>query len=97
MDLKKNRIKIDEDAFYRKIRKNYWKIQDEAIDFYTTNFSKNDFYTKIAQDTTYIDKLNILMNEFKMHIDYFPRTRDKSQSWIIDTVYLPVYIIEPQI
>ena len=94
LQMNKKKIKINEDSFYNKIRREFWKVQEDAINFYN-EFDTYKFYSEIAQDFTYIDRLNKVMNEFYMHIDYFPRKRDKSGKWIIDTVYLPVYVVEP--
>ena len=31
-----------------------------------------------------------------MYIDYYPRLKDKKNKWVIDTIYLPIYVIEPR-
>lgn len=88
-------IKINENKFFQEIKEVYIELQIDAIDEYGTEFSTSDFYSEIAQDKTYINKLNEKLNKYKLHIDYFPRVQDVSKRWIIDTVYLPVHVVEP--
>jgi len=88
------KIKINEDKFYKLLNNKFKQIQFDAIDFYNTNFTDYTFYSEIAQNTTYIGKINKLINKFELHIDYFPRIRDSKGRWIIDTVYVPVNPIE---
>ena len=64
------------------------------IDKYGTDFTTYIFYSKIANDMTFIDKINVLLHEYNLHIDFFPRIKEKNR-WIIDTLYLPVYVTEP--
>lgn len=85
------KIKIDEDLMFRKINKSYSTIQNEAISTYGTDFTTYIFYSKIAQDITFINKLNQILNTFNLHIDFFPRRRDNKGKWIIDNIYLPIY------
>jgi hypothetical protein len=91
-----NKIKIDEDALNDKLINTFNKIQKNAINIYGSEFSKNKFYSKIAQDTNHINKLNEVLHRFELHIDYFPRIKNSTGHWIIDTVYLPVYVVEPK-
>ena len=67
------------------------KIQGMAIHKYKINFTKNDFFSKIAQDIDLVNKINEVVNNFNMHIDYVPRIKNEKDQWIIDTVYLPIY------
>ena len=89
------KIKIDEDKMYNKISKLQRKIQYEAIKKYGTKFTSKDFYSKVAQDKTYINKFNTVLKKYQMYIDYYPRLKDKKNKWIIDTIYLPIYVVEP--
>ena len=89
VDAKK--IKLDEDLMFKQVNKGYSSIQEEALTKYGTDFSTYDFYSKISQDLTYINKLNKILNIFKLHIDFFPRRRDNKGKWIIDNIYLPIY------
>jgi hypothetical protein len=52
------------------------------------------FYEIISKDVSYINKINQTLNLYKMHIDYYPRQKSVDGSWIIDTIYLPIYSIE---
>jgi hypothetical protein len=91
--MNKQKLNINENKLYNKLNKNYWIIQSNAIKKYK-NIIKSQFYTTIAQDYKYIEDLNNIMNEYKLHIDYFPRIKDTNNDWIIDTIYLPIYITE---
>lgn len=87
-------IKINENKFYKETNKIMWKAQRESIQKYGTHIEQNTFYSKIAQDRYYINMINKVLNKYKIHIDYYSRKKDITGEWIIDTVYLPVYVIE---
>ena len=70
------------------------KIQAQAIKKYGIKFSQNDFYSKIAQDTEYIDLFNQVLKKYHVYIEYVSRKRSKNL-WYIDTFYLPVSAVEP--
>jgi len=89
-------IKINEDKFYSDVSKLQRKIQQDAIKKYGEKFTSYDFYSKVAQDKTYINKFNSTLRKYKMFIDYYPRLKDKKNKWVIDTIYLPIYVIEPR-
>lgn len=93
--LKKNfndaKIDIDEDTFYDETLKIMMKCQTDAIKKYGTQFNEQTFYSKISQDTSYIDRINKVINNYKLNINFYPRILDESGEWVIDTVYLPVY------
>ena len=89
MDNKK--ININEDKLYKKFIDLCYDLQYEAIEKYSENFNTYTFYSKIAQDTKYIKQINKELNKFKLHIDFYSRTKDIKGKWIINTVYLPIY------
>ena len=89
------KININEDELYNKLNGVFNKLQKEAINKFGKKFSENTFYKKISQDVTYIDKLNIFLHEYHLHIDFFSRIQDDNGRWVLDTVYLPVYVVEP--
>jgi hypothetical protein len=91
-DLKK--IKINENKFFSQINKQWNNVQDKIYHDWGEEFSTYDFYSKIAQDKTPIDKFNSVLNKFHMHIDYYPRIKNKNNKWIYDTLYLPIFITE---
>jgi len=86
------KIKIDEDKFYKQTAKKFNELQDISIAKYGSNFSTYEFFSKIAQDKEYINGLNQVLNRFEMHVDYYPRIKDQKNRWIIDSIYLPVYV-----
>lgn len=90
-----SKIIINIDKFFGKCRNIQYSIEAEAIKKYGIEFSKEEFYTKIAQDMTYINKFNEFLNKHNIHIDYYPRIKDGHGTWVIDSVYLPIYIVEP--
>ena len=96
MESDNKKIKINEDDFYQKILKTYKTVQKEALKQYGQNFSQNTFYADIAQNKKFIDKINEILNRYHIQIDYYPRIKDKLNRWVIDTIYLPVYVTEPR-
>lgn len=90
-------IRLDENALYKNMTKLHRDLQEKAIKKYGSNFTENTFYSKIAQDKYYINKMNELLKKYHLYIDYYPRMKDTNGRWLIDTIYLPVYIIETEI
>jgi hypothetical protein len=88
--MEKSKIKINEDNMYNEIRKTQGKIQFDAIEKYGKKFTSYEFYSKIAQDRTYINLFNNVLNKYELNIDFYPRTKDFKSSWIVDTIYLSV-------
>jgi hypothetical protein len=66
------------------------KSQEMAIKKYGYNFSTSEFYEKIAQDKTAVKKFNRSLNQYDLHLDYFPRKKNKNGKWYLDSVYLLV-------
>lgn len=95
LNLDDKKIKINEDLLYNKLSKLMTKLQSDAINKYGVDFTTYEFQSKIAQDFTYINKLNDLLNEYNLQIDFFPRIKDDKGNWILDTIHLPIYVIEP--
>lgn len=90
------KIRLNEDKLFKQSMNTFETVQADAIEEYGENFSNDTFYSEIAQDTEYIDKINKTLNKFDIHIDYYPRIKDKLGRWIIDTIYVPVYVTEPK-
>lgn len=87
-------LKIDIDKLIEEISDKMIVIQEKAIKKYGTKISLDVFYNKISQDKTYVDTLNKYLKKYDLVIDYYARIKDESGNWIIDTLYLPVYVIE---
>lgn len=87
-------LDIDDDKFFPAIRGAIHSCQDDAIDKYGDDFTNAEFYGNIASNTEYINRINKVLNRFDLHIDYYPRIKDDKGHWIVDSVYLPVYVIE---
>lgn len=90
-------IEFNENIFYRQTNKTMWDCQRDAISMYGKNFTTNVFFSQIAQNTTFIDRINKVVNKYKLHIEYYPRIKDDNDKWIIDSVYLPIYVVEPSL
>lgn len=90
-------LKMNEDSFYKKASKIMWEMQDVALENYGKKFTEEFYYSKIAQDTYYLDQMNKVYNMFNIHIDFYPRIKDAKGEWVIDTIYLPVYVVEPRL
>lgn len=88
-------IKINEDQLYREYISIVKRSQHDAIKKYGIDFTTYEFYSNIASDIKYIDDINLVTNKYKIHIDYFPRQKDKKGNWIIESIYLPVFVTEP--
>lgn len=82
------KLNIDEDELYTKYESVFEKTQKHAIKKYGINFSTYTFYSKIAQDTQYIQKINDVLNKFNLQIDYYPRKKTINNKWILDTLFL---------
>ena len=90
------KIKTINNAGFKQISETNNKMHDHSIRKYGTNINSSTFYKKIAQDTTYINMFNKTLKKFGIYIDYYPRIKDKKNRWVIDTVYVPIYVIEPK-
>lgn len=86
----------DEDKAYDEIVDYMNSLQDKALRKYGYKFDSHTFYSKIAQDLNYIKLLNKKLAKYEIYIDYKPREQDSKGRWIIGSVYLPVYVIEPK-
>ncbi|AYV84749.1 MAG: hypothetical protein Hyperionvirus37_2 [Hyperionvirus sp.] len=88
------KIKINEDKMYSEMQDVMRDAQRKAIDKYGTDFTPYDFYSKVTQDREFINMLNGVLNKYKLQIDYYSREKDDKGKWIIDTVHLPIYVME---
>jgi hypothetical protein len=61
------------------------KIQNQAIKKYYD--PKMKFYEEVAQDKTFIKKLNKFLNKYNLQVDYYPRNKIMNK-WIVDNVYI---------
>jgi hypothetical protein len=93
-DLKEKINVKSESTMFDNISNTHADIQEDAIEKYGTEFTNNYFYSKIAHDNSFIDRYNKLLNKYNIHIDYFPRIKDKKNNWYIDSIYLPIMVTE---
>jgi hypothetical protein len=89
-------LNFDENKMIKTVYKRMIDLQHEAIKKYGSSFNTQYFHSKIGQDTKYIDGLNKSLHKYGLHIDYQPRIEDSQHRWFIDSIYLPVYSIEPK-
>lgn len=95
LDNKKININANnENVMYRKLNYVMSSVQKEAIKEYGTEFTTYEFYSKISQNRTFIDKINVVLNKYKITIDYFSRQKDPKGTWIIESIHLPIFVIE---
>lgn len=92
----RKKIKINENDFFKNLKDVMVNAQHQALKKYGAKFSTYDFYSKIAQDREHINMINTVLNKYQIHIDFFPRERDDKGRWFIDTLYLPIYVIEKE-
>lgn len=86
----KSKIEINEEEFYTTMKKTFRSLQKEALEKHGKEFSTYKFYATIAQDKSYINKANEILNKYNLTIDFFQREKDFRGSWIVDTVYIPL-------
>jgi len=89
------KININENDFFNKIKNVLVSVQQKAITKYGDDFTKEYFFEKIINDFTYVNSINKVLHHYQLHLDYFPRIK-AGDNWIIDTIYIPVYTIEPE-
>lgn len=89
-------IKINEDSLYETMKNTMKHTQEKALKKYGDEFTTYEFYSKVAQNREYIDIINKKLNKYKLQIDYYSREKDDKGKWIVDTIYLPIYVIENQ-
>jgi hypothetical protein len=65
-------------------------INEKSLNEYGYEFTTYYFYSRIAQNISYIEELNNHLKKFMIYIDYFPRT-NKNGKWIVNTIYLPYF------
>jgi len=87
----KKKININEDDMFSELKKVFRQAQSDAISKYGCEFSSYHFYSVIAQDITFITKINEHLGKYHIIIDFYPRTKDFKGLWIVDTIYIPIY------
>jgi hypothetical protein len=88
--MNRDKIIINENNLFLDYKKIFKIVQTKAINKYSTEFSLNDFYTKIAIDTSYIEEINMTLKKYMLKIDYYPRIKI-SKKWILNQIYLPIF------
>jgi hypothetical protein len=86
----RKQIKINEDKLFKDYNKTFYEIQSYYINKYTIKFTLKDFYSKIGQNKKPIEELNKMLNQYEIHIDFYPRIKIKT-NWILDKIYLPIF------
>jgi hypothetical protein len=89
------KININENDFFNKIKNVLLSVQQKAIAKHGKEMNKDFFLNVVSKDFTTVNAINKVLHNFELHIDYFPRILEEG-NWIIDTVYVPVYAIEPE-
>jgi len=89
------KINIDENDFFNKIKNVLVSVQQKAINKHGNDITKEYFFKEVINDYTFINNINKVLHNFELHVDYFARIEENG-AWIIDTLYIPVYAIEPE-
>lgn len=80
---KKNRndkkIVMNENKFYKSASHIYANVQKDAVEKYGIEFNTNTFYSKISQDKSFINRINKVVNQFEIHIDFYSRVKDEKK------------------
>jgi hypothetical protein len=85
------KVKINEREFENYLYEEIEKIQNDAIKKYKNKLHK--FNEIIANDKTYVDRLNLLIKDFNLKVFYKPRIKVNNK-WILDDLYLKVKPVE---
>ena len=88
--LDNKKIKINEKKFVTECMNMLFDLQTQSILKYGTSFNTYYFYSKIAQDTSFIHNLNNFLKKFMIYIDYFPRSK-KNGKWVVETIQIPFF------
>ena len=89
--LDKKKIIIDDDAFYKIVRKTLDYNHKLSLEKYSHDFSHSKYHSVIAQDFTFVNNLNMVLKDFQLAIDFFPRKKNSQGSWVITDIYLPIF------
>lgn len=90
------KISIDEDKFFDDAKSIFKYVQKEAIKKYGSDFSTSKFYSEISQDFSFVNKVNEILKKYMIEIEYYPRSKDFRGSWIVDTIYIPLFSVKHQ-
>jgi hypothetical protein len=91
-----HKIKINENELFKNLKSIYQITQDDAIKKYGEDFTEKYFYKHISQNKSYINRINDILHNFELHVDFYSRTYDKKNDiWYVNTIYLPIFITEP--
>lgn len=96
LNMREKKLNINDNSLYRSLQKIFNRVQDDAIKKYGTKITKDIFYKEVAQDITHIDAVNKVLKKYFITIDYFPRIKTKNNRWVLDSMLLPVTVIEPR-
>lgn len=87
----KESIDIDEDMFYDEIGKALRNAQDSAVEKYGSKIRVSQFYSEIAQDRIFIEKINDKLYKYGLIIEYHNREMDENGDWVVNSVNLQVF------
>ena len=77
------------------VNEKFANIQDHAIKKYGTDFTDEYFYSVIAQNTSYIKKINKILKKDHFVIDFYPRVKNKKKKWVLPEITISVDVVEP--
>lgn len=80
-------INIDDSDLHREYSRVLKRVNRIAIEKYGEDFTKDEYYSEIAQDIKLINTPNKVLEKYNVTVDFYPRIKDGS-AWVIDTVFL---------
>ena len=82
------------EAVEKKLDSETNKIQLEAIKKYGNKFTDEKFYSVIAQNTSYIKRINNILKKNNLIIIFYPRIKNIRNKWVLPEFYINVNVVE---
>jgi hypothetical protein len=87
-NIRKNKYIFADEYSKQSFLKNIDMIEQQIQLKYIKKYN-NNFY-QITQKSDFLKPLNDFLQKYNVHIDYYPRIKNKTNMWILDDVYLPI-------
>ena len=101
LSFNRNKIKIDYDIIINKLEETFMECYEESyLEYSSLNYNslktngeikipEKYFYKNIANNFTYIQKINNILKNYDLYIDYYPRLLETNNKWIFPNIYVP--------
>ena len=70
------------------------KIQSDAIRKYGNKYTDETFYSVIAQNTSYIKRINNILKKNNLGILFYPRIKNIKKKWVLPEFHINVNVVE---